>query len=213
MFSGLLLLSILPATSYAAVTPGAKCTKAGIQQTYNGKVYTCIKLGTKLYWNNGKLVKKVSPTGSTPLPLSGTVSQQNASKLATSYLKYSAYSRDGLVKQLEFEGFSNSDAVFGVDSQRANWGEQANKMAGSYLKNSAYSRSGLIDQLEFEGFTNADATYGVDAQKADWNEQAAKMAKSYLKNSAYSRSGLIDQLEFEGFSTAQAEYGVSKTGL
>jgi hypothetical protein len=40
----------------AAVTPGSKCSKALVQQTYKGKVYTCIKLGEKLSWNNGEKV-------------------------------------------------------------------------------------------------------------------------------------------------------------
>jgi len=47
-----LLVSALPSAS-AVVTPGSKCSKAGAKQTYKSKVYTCIKLGNKLYWNNG----------------------------------------------------------------------------------------------------------------------------------------------------------------
>jgi hypothetical protein len=58
----LLTLSIIVSTvpiANASVTPGAKCLKAGAKQTFKGKVFTCIKLGSKLYWNNG--VKVVSP--------------------------------------------------------------------------------------------------------------------------------------------------------
>ena len=40
----------------AVVTPGSKCPKAGAQQTYKGKVYTCVKSGVKLVWNNGAKV-------------------------------------------------------------------------------------------------------------------------------------------------------------
>lgn len=47
-----LLGSSLPSAN-AVVTPGSKCSKAGVKQTYKSKVYTCIKLGNKLYWNNG----------------------------------------------------------------------------------------------------------------------------------------------------------------
>ena len=54
-----LLVSALPSAS-GVVTPGSKCSKAGLKQTYKGKVYTCIKLGKKLYWNNG--IRFITPT-------------------------------------------------------------------------------------------------------------------------------------------------------
>ena len=56
-----LIASALPPAN-AAVTPGSKCSKSGIKQTYKGKIYTCIKLGTKLYWDNGVIQKKTTPT-------------------------------------------------------------------------------------------------------------------------------------------------------
>jgi hypothetical protein len=56
-----LLGSALP-NANAAVTPGSKCPKAGVKQTYKGKVYTCIKLGKKLYWNNGVRIVTSKPT-------------------------------------------------------------------------------------------------------------------------------------------------------
>jgi len=56
-----LIVSALP-TANAAVTPGSKCPKAGTKQTYNGKTYTCVKLGSKLYWNNGTKVTTAVPS-------------------------------------------------------------------------------------------------------------------------------------------------------
>ena len=141
-----------------------------------------------------------------------TVSQCNAKKSATSYLRYSSFSRTGLIKQLEFEKYSNSDAIFGVDAQGADWSAQAVKSGKSYLQYSSFSRSGLIKQLEFEGFTSEQAIYGTDSQNADWNLQAAKSGKSYLEFSSFSRAGLISQLEFEGFTTEQATYGATANG-
>lgn len=91
-----------------------------------------------------------------------TVSQKNAVRKAESYLSFSAFSRKGLIEQLEFEGFSNADAVYGVDNVGADWNEQAVKKAKSYLSFSAFSRKGLIEQLEFEGFTHAQAVYGAE---------------------------------------------------
>ena len=74
ILAGFLLLLTSPVISNAAVTPGTKCLKPGIQQVYKGKTYTCIKLGAKLYWNNGVVVKvRPSPTPTvtvtaTPIP-------------------------------------------------------------------------------------------------------------------------------------------------
>ncbi len=74
-----------------------------------------------------------------------------------------AFSRSGLIEQLEFEGFSHEDAVSAVDSCGADWFEQAAKKAQSYIDFMQFSRSGLIEQLEFEGFTHAQAEYGAEA--------------------------------------------------
>jgi hypothetical protein len=92
-----------------------------------------------------------------------TVSQSNAREKAQDYLDYSAFSREGLIKQLEFEGFSNADATYGTDAVGADWNAQAALKAQDYLDYSAFSRSGLIDQLEFEGFTSSEARFGADS--------------------------------------------------
>lgn len=141
-----------------------------------------------------------------------TMGQINALASAESYLSFSAFSYEGLIKQLEFEEYSHEDAVFAADNCGADWNEQALKSAESYLDFSAFSYSGLIKQLEFEKYTTEQATYAADNCGADWNEQAAKSAKSYLDFSSFSKEGLIDQLEFEGFTREQAEYGVKANG-
>jgi hypothetical protein len=99
----------------------------------------------------------------TPTPDTATTGEKNAVEKAKSYLRFSAFSREGLIDQLEYEGFSHKEAVYGADRVGANWNEQAAKKAESYLKYSAFSRSGLIDQLEYEGFTPSQAEYGVKA--------------------------------------------------
>lgn len=91
-----------------------------------------------------------------------TKAQENARQSAEDYLDMSAYSRDGLIKQLKFEGYSTKDATYGVDAQHANWKKQAAASAEAYLDMTSYSRSGLIDQLKFEGYTTEQATYGVN---------------------------------------------------
>jgi len=64
---------------------------------------------------------------------------------------------------LEYEGFSQAEAVHGVDAQNADWFAQAALEAQSYLDYGSFSRQGLIDQLLYEGFSQAEAEYGVNA--------------------------------------------------
>ena len=87
--------------------------------------------------------------------------ERNALKRAKEYLEYSAFSYQSLVEQLEFEGYSHSEATYAVDNCGADWNEQAVKRAKEYLEYSAFSYNGLIDQLVFEGFTQSQAEYGV----------------------------------------------------
>ena len=67
----------------------------------------------------------------------------------------------GLIDQLIFNGFSDADAAWGVDSLNVDWFAQAALKAESYLKVTAFSRSGLVDQLMFNGFTPEQAESGV----------------------------------------------------
>ena len=146
-----------------------------------------------------------------------SVSQREARESAASYLRYSSFSRLGLIDQLEFEGFTTEDATYGVDVQNADWFAQAVLTAESYLEYSSFSRSELIGQLEYEEFTSEQAAHAVDVVYTDSNSgtgetigqaNARKSAASYLQYSSFSRSGLIDQLEYEGFTTEDATYGV-----
>lgn len=155
---------------------------------------------------------ELKPSETTVPADNSTTGEKNALKKAKNYLSFTAFSRTGLIAQLEYEGFSNAEATYAVDKCGADWKEQAEKKAKSYLQISAFSKKGLVEQLEYEGFTSDEATHGVDNCGADWKDQAAKKAKSYLELSSFSRSSLIDQLVFEGFTTEQAEYGASQNG-
>ena len=153
-----------------------------------------------------------SQTNSSSAKPGESIGQFNARKSASSYLNSSGFSRSGLLKQLKYEGYSDSDASYGVDAQNADWKTQATRSAAAYLRSSGFSRSGLIKQLEYEGFSNEEAVYGVNFQNADWFDQAVRSAAAYLKSSSFSRSGLIKQLEYEGFTNAEAVYGVDSNG-
>ncbi|WP_284751917.1 Ltp family lipoprotein [Arthrobacter sp. efr-133-R2A-120] len=91
----------------------------------------------------------------------GTVSQQNALRKAADYLSFSAFSRTGLIGQLEFEKYSTEDATWAVDRVKVDWNQQAAKKAKDYLGFTSFSHSGLVDQLIFEGYTPEQAEYGV----------------------------------------------------
>lgn len=90
-----------------------------------------------------------------------TKGQEQALLKAESYLDLSAFSKKGLIKQLEYEGFSKADAEWAVDHVDVDWNEQAVKKALSYLELSAFSESELADQLEYEGFTAKQAKHGA----------------------------------------------------
>ena len=142
-----------PFSSVSASSAGQKCLKAGTLSGTKQAPLVCAKVGGKLIWQSSK--KGATTT------VKETVSQSNAKKAAKNYLSFMAFSRTGLIKQLEFENYSTADATYGVDAQNADWNAQAAKSAKAYLKLMPFSRTSLIDQLVFEGFTQAQAEYGV----------------------------------------------------
>ena len=111
--------------------------------------------GTAAEGSTVALTVEVKPALSLP--------QQNAIGKAESYLEYQAFSRSGLIAQLEFEGYSTEDATFGTDHIAADWSAQAGAKAKSYLDYQSFSREGLYDQLIFEGFSDAEANAGLAA--------------------------------------------------
>ncbi len=161
-------------------------------------------------------VKETTGTGTTDAGKeknTETVSQKNAVRKAEQYLRTMPFSKEGLIEQLEYEGFSNADATYAVNKLNVNWNDQAVKKGKQYLNTMPFSKSGLIEQLEFDGFTNAEAAYGVNQLNVNWKEQAVKKAKQYLDIMSFSRSGLIHQLEFDGFTTEEATYAADQVGF
>ena len=145
--------------------------------------------------------------GAAPADDRTTEGEKGALETALRYLSVSAFSPNGLVKQLQYEGFTMNEAVYAVNKCGADWNEQALKKAKTYLSVSAFSYRGLTEQLVYEEFHPTQANYAVENCGADWNEQAAKKAQSYLDVSDFTRERLIDQLKYEGFTADQAEYG------
>ncbi len=92
-----------------------------------------------------------------------TLGEKNALIKAEQYLQYGAFSEEGLIDQLEYEGFTSPEAKYAVENCGADWYEQAAKKAEQYLNYSAFSKEGLIEQLEYEGFSHSQALHGAES--------------------------------------------------
>lgn len=141
-------------------------------------------------------------------PESGTTEEQEALATAKQYLSVMPFSYNGLIDQLEYEGYSHAACVYAADNCGADWYEQAVLMARDYLDSSAFSASGLYDQLIYEEFTEAQAQYGVDNCGADWYAEALECAEDYLDYRDFTYDELYDQLIYEGFTEDQVEYAM-----
>ena len=102
------------------------------------------------------------PTYTFPADSTPSTGERNALESARQYLNSMAFSYSGLIEQLEYEGFSNSEATYAADNCGADWYEQAALSAKEYLDAMPFSRQGLIEQLEYEGFTYEQAVYAAE---------------------------------------------------
>jgi hypothetical protein len=97
-----------------------------------------------------------------------TKQEQSAVAAAKQYLSISAFSRQGLIDQLDSPdgaGYPVKVATVAVDSLNVNWDTEAVKAAKAYLAMSPFSCKALIQQLDSPDggqFTVAQATYGAD---------------------------------------------------
>jgi hypothetical protein len=87
----ILVLGItLITTDYAraAITAGTKCPKANQTRQYQGRAFTCLKLGKSMFWSNGVLISKPSPKATvtltpTPAPTVTVTATPSAAPSAT----------------------------------------------------------------------------------------------------------------------------------
>ena len=91
-----------------------------------------------------------------------SMGEKMALESAKNYLRTMGFSKKGLIDQLEYEGYTTSEATYAVNHCGANWKEQAVRVAKNYLDTMPFSKQELIRQLEYEGFTSEEATYGVE---------------------------------------------------
>ncbi len=75
-------------------------------------------------------------------------------RAAKNYLEYTAFSRKGLIEQLEYDDFSTEDATFAVDHITVDWNEEGSEVCEKLISTTQPSPvAGLIEQLEYYGFT------------------------------------------------------------
>jgi len=97
-----------------------------------------------------------------------TMAQRQAIGSAHDYLRFQAFSKQGLIDQLDSRygsGFSKAVATYAVNHITVNWNYQAVRAARSYLRVMHFSRAGLIQQLQSAygaKFTHTQAVYGVN---------------------------------------------------
>lgn len=111
------------------------------------------------YVDKSTATPKPTPTPA-PTP-SVSTGMKNALSSAKMYLNVMGFSREGLITQLKFSGFTDDEATYAVDNCGADWNEQAVVKAKQYLDIMPMSKSALITQLVFEGFTQEQAEYGA----------------------------------------------------
>ena len=118
----ILITSILSPIEAYAVTPGTTCPKAGKVIVNSGKVFTCIKLGTKLYWDNG-----VKP-GSTNATTSATPTVSAADAL----VKSGCQSFPSAIVRLQNASGINFNPAFIAAQEAAGKISQAGSMDSKY---------------------------------------------------------------------------------
>lgn len=144
----------------AAVALGGTACDTGQSGTHADKVVAQQKQEKKQEKKDDKSPAADNSPAPKPTP-HYTTNQEQAIGAAADYLDYAAFSRSGLIEQLEFEDYSTKDATFAVEHIKVNWMKQAAASAAEYLDYDSFSRGGMIEQLEFEGFTAAQAAHGA----------------------------------------------------
>ena len=89
---------------------------------------------------------------------------QNCYDTAMSYLDFMAFSRNGLIHQLQHDGYADnaiSNALDLLERDYVSWDTEALKKAQEYMETFSFSQQRLYEQLIHDGFTEEQANYGV----------------------------------------------------
>lgn len=104
------------------------------------------------YSNETTTTAAVEPATTQPVDPNATQKQQKALRLAYSYLKFSAYSKEGLKDRIMDFNITEDVAEYAVNNCGADWVEQARKKAEEYTKFKKWKRIDLQKQLENDKF-------------------------------------------------------------
>lgn len=91
-----------------------------------------------------------------------TVGEQNCLAEALSYIDLLGFSKAGLIKQLEFNQYTESEIKFAIENCGADWNAEAVECAQGYTDTISLSRQALYDQLEYEGFEETEINYALE---------------------------------------------------
>ena len=136
---------------------------------------------------------------------------EHAAKDAQALIHAKAFSRQGLIEQLESMGHPHNAAESAVDTLEADWDEMALKQAASFLSYMTLSGRELTLLLTDAGFTEEEAAFAVENCGADWNAMAVKHAASYTEVISFTSIGLMKQLQHDGFTYEQALHAATET--
>lgn len=102
--------------------------------------------------------------GKSIIPANATKREAEIIKVALGYDNSIHPSYEEMVSQLEYEGYSHKEAVYGADHCGADWNENAVQCAKSYIDSEfSFTKDEMIKQLiEGNHFTEEQAKYGAD---------------------------------------------------
>lgn len=84
--------------------------------------------------------------------------KKEALELAKSYIEASTFSKSGLIKQLEYEGYTKKEATYAANRCGADWNEEAIEFA---LKHTPCSKESLESYLSCFGFTSSQIKFAL----------------------------------------------------
>jgi hypothetical protein len=159
----LVALGIAVSAANGGQTPEPAAVAPAVQEQLVDRPEPAVETPAPAVETPAPVAEAPAPAAEAPAPAAPdlTLGQKNAVAKAKSYLSFTGFSQQGLIEQLQFEGFSAEDATFGADNAGADWNAEAAQKAKSYTDMMAFSASGLSDQLVFDGFTPEQAAAGV----------------------------------------------------
>ena len=145
------------------------------------------------------------------IPKDASEKEKEIIKTAQGYVTSSHMSYDGIVKQLEYEGYSYDEATYGAEYCGADWKEQAVKAAKSYMSIfPEFTKDKLVEQLEYDGFSNENAIYAGD----NFNTNAVTSSSNMFYNTTnlVGGAGTTYNSSFVDKTYARIDGGTSKPG-